>query len=304
MDIKRKAVRRVMTVAQATELCGAKVPHMTPTFHESSLFYDEATKEPILATFDCPDLAAFERHITGINWRDKSEQHITFGFRGRRPMMKSEGCEMAAFSRDNPETSAYLSAYSIALADILAEHLPEIVVMGQDVIQQVLPDWRLSSSSLWTSGVINYISELPYHRDGNNFDAWSVMPVVRYGVTGGHLHIPEYGVVCPCRNGQVVAFYGKKLVHGVTPMRKVRPDGYRISCVYYALKGLRNCAEYAVEVGRARERRTARERSMAERVEEGVIIPRRINKDTRSPGDMGRISPQFHPGAGDGPETS
>jgi hypothetical protein len=171
--------------------------------------------------------------------------------------------------------------------------------MGARAVEEVLPEWRLAPGSLWTSGVINYVSQLPYHRDGNNFDAWSVMPVLRYGVRGGYLHIPEYGIVAPCRNGQVVAFYGKRVVHGVTPMRRLRPDGYRISCVYYALRGLRNCAEYAVEVGRARRRRTERERSLAERTAQGARIERLINRATRAPNDLGRLSEAFRPHQGD-----
>ena len=301
--IPRLTAKRLMTEKEATKLCGAPVLEMEPTLTGPCLILDEDTGEPIVALFDTPDLGNFERHILGIEWKDKDEQHITFGFRGKRPMMKQEGCEMAAFSRDNPDTAAYLAAYSIKLAEIMDTLVPEIVVMGREVVEQVLPDWRLSSNSLWTSGVINYVSQLPYHRDGNNFNAWSVMPVIRYGVKGGYLHIPEYGIVVPCRNGQAVAFYGKKVVHGVTPMKKVKPDGYRISCVYYALNGLKNCATYAKEVGLARERRMAREKSMAARTEQGVDIERRINKKTRSKGDMGRISPTFHP-EHDGPETA
>jgi hypothetical protein len=123
----------------------------------------------------------------------------------------------------------------------------------------VLPDWRLTEASLWTSGVINKESSLPYHRDGNNFDAWSVMPVVRRGVRGGHLHLPEFDMVVPCRDGYSVMFYGKRIVHGVTPMAKTMPDAYRVSVVYYALRGLKNCHTYAEETAYAARRRTERE---------------------------------------------
>lgn len=300
--IPRIPIKRLLTDKEATKLCGLPVQDLEPTFTKPCVFYDEDTGEPVLATFEAPDIATYEKHILGLKWMERPEQHLTFGYRGKKPMMMQEGCEMAAFNRDHPETAAYLAAYSIKLAEIMAELMPEIVIMNEDVIKQVLPDWRLSKASLWTSGVINYISQLPYHRDGNNFDAWSVMPVIRYGVTGGYLHLPEYGIVCPARNGHAIAFYGKKLVHGVTPMRKTKADGYRISCVYYALKGLKNCAAYAKEMADARTKRMARERSMAERVESGIHIERLINKKTKSKDRVGRISTAFRPEAANGPE--
>src|SRR3546814_9621545 len=85
------------------------------------------------------------------------------------------------------------------------------------------------------------------------------MPVIRRAVSGGHLHIPEYGITVPCRDGYAVAFFGKRLVHGVTPLKKTSPDGYRISVVYYALQGLKDCHTFAEETAYARRRRPARE---------------------------------------------
>jgi len=112
--------------------------------------------------------------------------------------------------------------------------------------------------------VINKESSLPYHRDGNNFDAWSVMPVIRRGVRGGHLHIPEYDIVVPCRDMFTVAFFGRRLVHGVTPMSKQSAEAYRISVVYYALKGLKDCHTFAEETALARVKRTEREDKMGD----------------------------------------
>jgi hypothetical protein len=158
----------------------------------------------------------------------------------------------------------------------------------------VLPDWRLTDHALWTSGVINKESPLPYHRDGNNFDAWSVMPVVRRGVRGGHLHLPEYDMVVPCRDGYAVAFYGKRLVHGVTPMERTTPDAYRVSVVYYALRGLKDCHTFAAETARAAVRRTERESRLGskESILDGIGQPMlgkrnsgvpRVNPTTRAP---------------------
>jgi hypothetical protein len=188
----------------------------------------------------------------------------TFGNRPRKPMMGQEACMLARLADEQPEVHAHLVAYSETMGRALGEAFPEIELADRQTIEKVLPEWRLSDESLWTSGVINSESALPYHRDGNNFEAWSAMPVVRRGVTGGHLHIPEYDMVVPCQDGYAVMFYGKGLVHGVTPMRVTAKGGYRISVVYYALQGLKDCHTYAVETAEARRRRTEREERMAQ----------------------------------------
>jgi hypothetical protein len=111
--------------------------------------------------------------------------------------------------------------------------------------------------------VINRSAQLPYHRDNMNYDAWSAMPVLRHQMAGGHLHIPEYGFVVGCRDGWQVSFYGRGLVHGVTPMHPKMRGGYRVSVVYYSLRGMKDCRTWAEELGQARAKRTAREQYQA-----------------------------------------
>lgn len=278
--VPRIPVTRVCSAEEATGLVGTVVPAREPTFRGAALFYDAETGEPVMGHLPMPDLDRFRSVINAILWsgvalrgtyraatgsRNKS---WTFGYRPRKPVMRAEGCVLSMFGRDNPETQAYLAQYADLLAGQLGEAFPEVEVMGREVIEQVLPDWRLTETSLWTSGVINKESSLPYHRDGNNFDAWSVMPVIRRGVRGGHLHLPEYDMVVPCRDGYSVMFFGKRLVHGVTPMEKVDADGYRVSVVYYALRGLKDCHTYAEETARSVRRRTERETELGRRAAE------------------------------------
>jgi len=272
--LPRRTLRRVMAAEEARELIGERVPKVDATAEMmgGGLWLDEETGQPVLAIFPCLELSvlraavlssqgAFGQNTPRINM-GFSNKSVTFGYRPRKPMMGQEGCVLTAFNRDYATTADFLSHYSEVLALQLGAAFPEVEVMGRDVIDRVLPDWRLSKSSLWTSGVINKESALPYHQDRNNFEAWSVMPVIRRGVTGGFLHIPEYGIAVPARDGYAVAFYGKGLVHGVTPMKKTKADGYRISIVYYALQGLKDCHTYAEETAYARERRSQREDEM------------------------------------------
>ena len=65
-------------------------------------------------------------------------------------------------------------------------------------------------------------------------------------------------------------FPGKRWVHGVTPLERVRKDdGYRISIVYYALRGMKDCRTYAEETAKAQINRTEREAAMAKRMAAG-----------------------------------
>jgi hypothetical protein len=83
-------------------------------------------------------------------------------------------------------------------------------------------------------------------------------------MSGGHLTMPEFGITINCRDGWVLYFNGNKYVHGVTPMAPKTKDAYRYSIVFYALRGMKDCHTYALEVGEARKKRTAREQKMAE----------------------------------------
>jgi hypothetical protein len=86
---------------------------------------------------------------------------------------------------------------------------------------------------------------------------------------GGYLSVPEYGLVCACRDGYAVFFPGHELVHGVTPMQTTAPDGYRYSVVYYALRGMKDCFTAAMETQHAKKKRTEREREMVRRHQSG-----------------------------------
>jgi hypothetical protein len=153
---------------------------------------------------------------------------------------------------------------------MLKEIDPQIIAKDSRTLADVLPDWRIGEAKLWTSGVVNDTAALPYHRDGFNFPTWSAMPVLRRGVRGGYLHLPEFGLALACADSTVALFPGKLWVHGVTPLTRVRAgDGYRISIVYYALRGMRDCRTAAEETRRAQLKRTEREADMARRMAAG-----------------------------------
>lgn len=251
-----------------------------------TVVHDADSGEPILAYTKLVDPGPFRRAMLEVrstcaeqqvarskNYRSYSR---TFGFSPRRPVMGREACHTTSLTRDFPHVAALLERYADQFSEWIAAVDPAIVLAGQAALSEVLPDWRMGDAKLWTSGVINDTAQLPYHRDGFNFPTWSAMPVVRRGTRGGHLHLPEYNLVIPCGDATVTYFEGHRLVHGVTPITRLHraSDDYRVSVVYYALRGMKNCREYAEETVYGRTARTQREQEMAARLKTGdTAIP-------------------------------
>jgi hypothetical protein len=268
---------RALTPDEATLLVGTPVDPVDANLTAPTVVVDADTDAPALAYLPLPDIAVLRRAVLSIHYGATLGQirtdgirvaSRTFGYGPRRPVYRREGCNATSLANDAPTAHAAVMAYATQLRAVLDEVAPGVVAEGRKEMGEVTDDWKLGESE-WTSGVINASARLPYHRDAMNFPVWSAMPVLRRNMTGGHLAVPEYGLVLPCRDGWGVFFPGYELVHGVTPMQPTRPGGYRYSLVYYALKGMQNCFEYAVEREYARTRRTEREQESARKLAVG-----------------------------------
>lgn len=272
--------KRVLSREEATALIGTDVgTSLDPSFPsprpgQSRWIYDLDTGEliGIVTRLDRPRLAALRASVRSIRYgqnvarqgRGMDVRGATFGFAPKKAMARQEGCRSTATSRDRPDVAAVLDDIAGALGRQFRDLYPERAASDEAIVKgAVLDDWRMHEDSLWTSGVINQSTVLPYHRDGNNFDTWSAMPTLRYGMDDGRLHVPEYDLVFPCGDGDVTWFFGKDLVHGVTPMTPRRPDAYRYSVVFYSIQGMKNCRTFAEETRNAARARTARERAAA-----------------------------------------
>lgn len=262
-------IDRVIDREASDDLIGLTVEDTAPNVSEAGIYRDGITGEVILLYMPHPgDTAKLRRAIleTGMSTTLRAggmrNASRTFGMAPRSVVLRRESCRPASLAWDNPEAQIILNETASILGKTLREILPEIHEHDSEVLEQVLPEWRMTEDALWTSGVINQSSQLPYHRDRANFETWSAMPVLRRGMSGGHLHIPEYGITVNCRDGWVILFNGYRFVHGVTPMQQKTKDGYRYSIVFYALRGMKDCHTYAVEVGEARRKRTEREENM------------------------------------------
>ena len=263
-------VERRMSVQEADALIGQEVPDVDANVDGERVFIDASTDEPVLAYCKLPyDLVSYRRAVRGIQFSSilrgsgTRNSSRTFGMAARNVILRREGCRPASIHRDQPEECSVLLEVARVLGDHLKAIAPSIHERDREIVSVVHEDWRIVPGSLWTSGNVNLSSALPYHRDRANFETWSGMPVLRRGMRGGRLDVPEYGVTLPCRDGWVVYFNGNKLVHGVTPMKPLDEDAYRYSVVHYALRGMKDCHSAALEQVEAAKRRTAREAGMA-----------------------------------------
>lgn len=190
----------------------------------------------------------------------------TFGYLARSGIFRRSCCMACSGALTAPKAHEVICAAAGDLADMLAKLEPGRAAADLELVRaHVHPDWLMTPRSPWSSGVLNRTSPLPYHRDRNNFPAWSAMVVLRRGVRGGHLHVPEYDLVVECRDGDVVYFAGTDLLHGVTPMTKTTPDAYRLSAVYYPVASMATCLPFEEEVARGQRNRSVGEDDLIER---------------------------------------
>lgn len=276
--VSRLDVPRRLTPEEASQLVGSTVPELA----ESTRLITAPTilsceGEPVAAYLPLAEAGRLRRAALAIDCSGGVQRNTTyrsrsrtFGYAPPRVVTRRESCSLTALGRDQPEVEAVLDTYADQFSAMLKEIDPDIIARDQATLADVLPDWRIGEAKLWTSGVVNDTAALPYHRDGFNFTTWSAMPVLRRGVRGGYLHLPEFGVALACADSTVALFPGKRWVHGVTPLTRLRKDdGYRISIVYYALRGMKDCRTAAEETRRAQLKRTARETEMARRMAAG-----------------------------------
>ena len=278
-DLPIHRIKRVLTEDEATELVGTVVPDVKPTNHGPGIWIDDDTEEPLFACFPMEEEVALLRaSVLNIKYGSTIRQSTgirnisrTFGMAPRKVYQRRESCRPTDLAVRQPDEHAVLVKFAEKFGQMFQEFAPDLYAHDTVNLAEagLANEWRMTDDALWTSGVVNKSSTLPYHRDGFNFATWSAMPVIRRNMAGGCLHFPEYDFTFHARDGWVSFFPGYKYVHGVTPMTPKTEDGYRYTIVYYALRGMKDCFTYAVESAKAKESRTAREDGMAADLKSG-----------------------------------
>ena len=251
------------------------VPEMAATVPSPTTVVDASTGQAALVTVPFPtDLATYRRAARAYPIMANGTRRgggvanasRTFGYLARSGIFRRSCCMACSGALTSPEPHEVICSAAGDLAAHLAELQPGRAAADLELVSShVHPDWLMAPTAPWSSGVLNRTSPLPYHRDRNNFPAWSAMVVLRRGVRGGHLHVPEYDIVVECRDGDVVYFAGSDLMHGVTPMTKTTPDSYRLTAVYYPVASMATCLPFAEEVARGQRNRSDSEDGLIER---------------------------------------
>ena len=250
--------RRVLTEQEGLDLWTGEPAEATPNITsaaEPTLVLDE-NDDPLMvvARMTSKDRAALRRAVMVLPQNivpraasgGASSRSAMVGWLRPNAMLGRNYCAPAVGARKTP--AAHLAAVNAAgpCADLMATILPERTDQHRDLVS-IIDAGYLLPGGLWTSGIVNYTAPYFYHRDRNNVPGtWSAMPVLRRGTRGGHLAFPEYEIdgqiaVAACADGDVLLFEGQRIIHGVTPITIIEPDGYRITTVYYAVDALRHC---------------------------------------------------------------
>jgi hypothetical protein len=178
--------------------------------------------------------------------------NIIFGHTAPDHVKQNYACRLAEVHYDTPTLADAMTSIVAPMWRLFQTYLPDESAHHDYIVRSnIHPDWLLRDTP-FTSGICNHTSVLPYHRDaGNLIDTWSMMLSIRKNVGGGHLHIPEYGVVLPISDRSVTIFNGQKYLHGVTPFVRLRKDAYRFTLVIYTKQAMRRCGCASDESRRA-----------------------------------------------------
>lgn len=239
----------------------------------SAKFSDTKTliDSPCVLTKDGKPIIIYSEldNLKDIEWAVKTIKYMTdtrtdglkttsriFGFKPRNPL-RTNFCSITSMATEFPAQHKIICDTGVRIAEIYKQFGPEKYQDQLDHVKtNVKSDWIIPNTP-FTSGVVNKNNPLNYHFDSGNFEGyWSCMVVLRDGVQGGMLSVPEFNLKIDLKNGALLFFDGQSLLHGVTPIQKLRDDGYRYSVVYYSLKQMCKCGTPKEELDYVRRSKT------------------------------------------------
>ena len=193
----------------------------------------------------------------------KTESRI-FGYSPRNTIRK-DYCSSTSLSYEQPEQNSVICNFGEYLSNLYKQYFPSVFESHEAIVKEkILKQWRIGDSP-FTSGIVNKNNPLKYHFDAGNIkNVLSNMVVFKNDIEGGYLSCPEYGIGFEVADNTVILFDGQKILHGVTPIKKLSNKSYRYSIVYYTLQQMWNCLPLDKEVLRAQTIRTKRETKRAD----------------------------------------
>lgn len=160
--------------------------------------------------------------------------------------LRTDQCQLTKFNRKQINQHQIFLDYARLIARSYHKYFRKAYAnqvkktyIGESRVQDT---YRIAGTP-FTSGVINKNTALGYHRDSaNTKDGISCMLILKRGVAGGQLILPELDIGFECQDGYMLLFDGQKYLHGVTPiLNPATSKGYRYTIVYYNNQGMALC---------------------------------------------------------------
>lgn len=182
-----------------------------------------------------------------------------FGFRPRITI-RQDFCSSSSMSMEHPKQHEIIAKFGEEFSLLYAQHAPKAFLGHREqVVNSVRKDW-IMPNTIFTSGIVNKNNPLKYHFDAGNFkDCMSCMVVFRKDIDGGRLSIPEFNCKFELEDNSFFLFDGQSILHGVTPIKRLRESSYRYSVVYYSLQQIKHCLPADEECKRIRSIKKNRE---------------------------------------------
>jgi hypothetical protein len=190
----------------------------------------------------------------------KQESNL-FGYTPRITF-RQDYCSITAMAEKYPKQHSVISSFIENIHTYYQKYFPETYALHNDIVEEkVIRDWKMGETP-FTSGIVNKNNALKYHTDTGNFKGvLSNMVVLKKGVQGGHLVVPELDMAFECADNTLVIFNGQDLVHGVSPIEYDDDNSYRYSVVYYSLESMWKCEPLGQELKRIQKVKTKREQN-------------------------------------------
>ncbi|MEK0347052.1 MAG: hypothetical protein QQN44_01825 [Nitrosopumilus sp.] len=193
-----------------------------------------------------------------------------FGYKPREKI-RNDFCTSTQLAKQSPKEHAIICNFAKVITKIYKKYCGEIYEEHAAITKEkLLPDWTIAGTP-FTSGIVNRNNALHYHFDTGNYkNVYSNMVAFKSNTTGGYLAIPEYDIGLEIANNSLLLFDGQKILHGVTPIKLLSVNAFRLSIVYYSLQQMWKCEPLTVELARIKDVRTELEKKRLLRMK-GVI---------------------------------
>lgn len=265
--MKKRYVNKIEVNHKDLYRTNASTSDVSEMITEDIIIYDKDTGKPLLL------YVTLEEELKYLRWAVKSQKYAKhkrsggiyqvsglFGYTPRVPL-RQDYCTTTAMAEKYPKQHHVIYSFVENIYGYYEKYFPEEFKKHQQIVrEEVLDNWTIGDTP-FTSGIVNKNNPLNYHVDRGNFKGvLSNMVVLKKGVKGGHLIIPELDLGLEVKDSTLVIFNGQELIHGVSEIEYEDDKSYRYSIVYYSLESMWKCEPLEDELQRIRNRKTQREK--------------------------------------------